>query len=158
MALVVISATYGFLVGSRAHLVAAAVSVIGWPMLIGVRGFLNARQMIPGLDRIAWGMGFFLLAAVISLCKTGLPRRWFEPKHAEHDRSLARQGLAGRELARRFDWDRVAAGFVEIVQRTVRDRSTTSSSRATGWSATRSTSTRCHPKGSAVRTGSSPTT
>jgi glycosyltransferase involved in cell wall biosynthesis len=39
------------------------------------------------------------------------------------DPSLAREGLAGRALARRFDWDRIAAGFVEIVQRTIRDRS-----------------------------------
>lgn len=38
------------------------------------------------------------------------------------DPSLPRRGLDGRKLARRYDWDRVAAGFVGVVQRTVAQR------------------------------------
>jgi glycosyltransferase involved in cell wall biosynthesis len=33
----------------------------------------------------------------------------------------ARQGLAGRTLARRYDWNRIAAGFAGIVRRTVEE-------------------------------------
>jgi hypothetical protein len=89
MIMVVIATTYGFLFGSRAHLYAATLSVAGWLTLVGVRGYLQARQVVAGLDRIAWGMAFFLLAMLISLAKAGLLRRWLERKPDEGDRSLA---------------------------------------------------------------------
>jgi hypothetical protein len=89
MIMVVIATTYGFLFGSRAHLHAATLSVAGWVTLVGVRGYLQARQVVAGLDRIAWGMAFFLLAMLISLAKAGLLRRWLERKPDPGDRSLA---------------------------------------------------------------------
>jgi hypothetical protein len=57
--------------------------------LIGLRGYLYARQFVAGLDRIAWGMAFFLLATLISLAKAGLLRKSIERKPDEGDRSLA---------------------------------------------------------------------
>jgi hypothetical protein len=89
MMLVVIATSYGFLFGSRAHLLAATWSVAGWLALVGVRSFLEVRKYVAGLDRIAWGMAFFLLAMMISLAKAGLLRRWFERKPDAGDRSLA---------------------------------------------------------------------
>jgi glycosyltransferase involved in cell wall biosynthesis len=38
------------------------------------------------------------------------------------DPAIARRGLAGRRLAARYDWDRVAAGFAGVVRRTVAER------------------------------------
>jgi hypothetical protein len=89
MILVIAATTYGFLFGSRAHLYAATLSVAGWVTLVGVRGYLHARQLVAGLDRIAWGMAFFLLATLISLAKAGLLRRWLERKPEGNDHSLA---------------------------------------------------------------------
>jgi hypothetical protein len=89
MIMVVIATTYGYLFGSRAHLYAATLSVAGWLALVGVRGYLQARQFVAGLDRIAWGMAFFLLAMLISMAKAGLLKRWLERKPDEGDRSLA---------------------------------------------------------------------
>jgi hypothetical protein len=89
MILVVVAATYGFLFGSRAHLHAATLSVAGWVTLVAVRGYLQARELVAGLDRIAWGMAFFLLATLISLAKAGLLRRWLERKPEGSDQSLA---------------------------------------------------------------------
>jgi hypothetical protein len=89
MILVVVAAAYGFLFGSRAHLHAATLSVAGWVTLVGVRGYLHARELVAGLDRIAWGMAFFLLATLISLAKAGLLRRWLERKPEGSDQSLA---------------------------------------------------------------------
>jgi hypothetical protein len=87
--LVAIAVGYGVLVGSRAYLVAASLGVGGWATLIGFRGYLYVRQFVAGLDRIAWGMAFFLLATLISLAKAGILRRWIERKPDEADRSLA---------------------------------------------------------------------
>jgi hypothetical protein len=82
MILVVVATTYGFLFGSRAHLYAATLSVAGWVALVALRGYLQARLLVAGLDRIAWGMAFFLLATLISLAKAGLLRRWLEREPA----------------------------------------------------------------------------
>jgi hypothetical protein len=89
MMLVVIATSYGFLFGSRAHLLAATWGVSGWLVLVGLRSFLEVRKYVAGLDRIAWGMGFFLLAMMISLAKAGLLRRWIERKPDDGNRSLA---------------------------------------------------------------------
>jgi hypothetical protein len=89
MIMVVIATTYGFLFSSRAHLYAATLSVGGWVTLVGVRGYLQAREFVAGLDRIAWGMAFFLLAMLISLAKAGVLRRWLERKPDGGDHSLA---------------------------------------------------------------------
>jgi hypothetical protein len=87
--LVTIATGYGVLVGSRAYLVAASLGVGGWLAFVGIRGYLYVRQFVAGLDRIAWGMAFFLLATLISLAKAGVLRRWIERKPDPGDRSLA---------------------------------------------------------------------
>jgi hypothetical protein len=89
MILVVIATAYGYLFGSRAHLYAATLSVGGWVALVGLRGYLQARQFVAGLDRIVWGMAFFCLATLISLAKAGLLRRWLEHKADEGRRPIA---------------------------------------------------------------------
>jgi glycosyltransferase involved in cell wall biosynthesis len=38
--------------------------------------------------------------------------------------ALAERGARGRTLARRYDWDRIAAGFVGVVRRTVWEQRT----------------------------------
>jgi len=65
------------------------LGVGGWLAFVGIRGYLYVRQFVAGLDRIAWGMAFFLLATLISLAKAGVLRRWIERKPDPGDRSLA---------------------------------------------------------------------
>jgi hypothetical protein len=75
MILVVVATAYGYCFASREFLLAATFSVAGWVALVGFRGYLQMRQFVAGLDRIAWGMAFFLLATAISLAKAGVLRR-----------------------------------------------------------------------------------
>jgi hypothetical protein len=95
MILVVVATAYGYCFTSREFLLAATLSVAGWVALVGFRGYLQMRQFVAGLDRIAWGMAFFLLAAAISLAKAGLLRRPIPSKpdgrapSVGRDRSLA---------------------------------------------------------------------
>jgi hypothetical protein len=91
MIMVVLATGYGFLFDSRPFLIAATLSVGGWVMLVGFRGYLEMRQVVAGLDRIAWGMAFFILATIVSLAKGGLLRRRIQvdPKPEGGDRSLA---------------------------------------------------------------------
>jgi hypothetical protein len=67
---------FGYLVACRAYYV-SAVAVSGtWLASAGWRGYILLRQLVVGLDLIAWGLAFFLLAALISLAKGGVLPRW----------------------------------------------------------------------------------
>jgi hypothetical protein len=71
-----IAGGYGHLLGYRLYLVNAAAIVTIWISLHGWRGYLTVRTLIAGLDQIALGLVSFLLAALISLGKTGALGRW----------------------------------------------------------------------------------
>jgi hypothetical protein len=67
---------YGFLVGGRAFFATAGVILAGVLALYASRGYAVLRPRVAGLDRIAWGLASFLVAALISLWKAGLLQRW----------------------------------------------------------------------------------
>jgi hypothetical protein len=62
---------YGRIVGDRAFFVAAAFALFCWAGRYGSLAYASLRSLIPGLDQIAIGLVFFVIAAVISLAKAG---------------------------------------------------------------------------------------
>ncbi len=66
---------FGYLVGFRAYYASAAAVSGTWLAAAGWRGYILLRQLVAGLDLIAWGLAFFLLAALISLAKAGVLSR-----------------------------------------------------------------------------------
>jgi hypothetical protein len=62
---------YGFLVASRWFFGAALVVALAWLTELAWRGYAHLKLSLAGLDMIAVGLAFFLLAAFISLAKTG---------------------------------------------------------------------------------------
>jgi hypothetical protein len=69
------AAAYGLLAGGWPFFAIAGAILAGLMAVFGSRGYLLLRQQVAGLDRIAWGLASFLVAALISLGKAGLPRR-----------------------------------------------------------------------------------
>jgi hypothetical protein len=67
---------YGRLVGNRWYYASAAGILLGWPVLVGWKGYRRLRRILPGLAYVAWGLVFFLIAMLISLTKAGLLNRW----------------------------------------------------------------------------------
>ncbi len=74
---------YGVVVGGWPFFAASGVILASLLIAFGSKGYLNLRQQLAGLDRIALGLASFLLAALISLGKAGLLRRWL-PKSRFH--------------------------------------------------------------------------
>jgi hypothetical protein len=56
----------------RLYLVSAGGSLAAWLGHSGVQAYGHLRKVVVGLDQIAWGLLFFLLAAAISLRKAGV--------------------------------------------------------------------------------------
>lgn len=86
LAMALLAVTYGWLVGNRAYGIVAAAQVASWAAVTGWRGYGAARQTLAGLSYLLSGAACFVLAALISLLKTGLPQRWwkrlFRPQQA----------------------------------------------------------------------------
>src|SRR5579871_3896910 len=69
---------YGHIAGGWAFHAVAAGIVAGVMSLFGSGWYALLRRQVAGLDRIAWGLASFAVAALISLGKAGLLRRWLE--------------------------------------------------------------------------------
>jgi hypothetical protein len=67
---------YGLLVGGRLFYAASGTILGSVLILFGSKWYWLLRQQVVGLDRIAWGLASFLVAAFISLWKAGVPQRW----------------------------------------------------------------------------------
>jgi hypothetical protein len=78
--------TYGLLLRDRLYLTAAGTSLAGWLGHSGVQTYGQLRKVVVGLDQIAWGMLFFLLAMAISLRKAGI---WPRASSKRYDPLLA---------------------------------------------------------------------
>jgi hypothetical protein len=72
LCVMVATVTYGLLVRDRRCLLIAATSLAAWLGYSGVQTYQQLRRTLAGLDQIAWGLVFFLIAAAISLKKAGL--------------------------------------------------------------------------------------
>ncbi len=84
LAMALVAAAYGRIVGSRAFQVMAAANFASWLAVAGWRGYGTARQALPGLSYLLGGAAAFLAAALISLLKTGLPQRWWNRNRDGH--------------------------------------------------------------------------
>ncbi|MFI5459502.1 MAG: hypothetical protein ACHRXM_29095 [Isosphaerales bacterium] len=56
----------------RLYLAIAAVDLAAWLAYLGSERYHQLRRVLVGLDQIAWGMVFFLIAMAISLRKAGV--------------------------------------------------------------------------------------
>ena len=68
----VVTVAYGLLVRDRRCLATAGASLAAWVSCSGLQSYQQLRRILPGLDQIAWGLLFFLIAAAISFKKAGL--------------------------------------------------------------------------------------
>ncbi len=69
---IVLTWSFGFLIRDRMYLVIAAVEVAAWLTHSGSETYQQLRRVVVGLDQIAFGMLFFLIAVLISLRKAGI--------------------------------------------------------------------------------------
>jgi len=60
---------YGFWIRDRLYLATGAVNLAAWLAYSGSEVYQQLRRVVVGLDQIAWGMVFFLIAMAISLRK-----------------------------------------------------------------------------------------
>ena len=60
---------------ANSYYAAAVGSLACWFAVAGWHVYQLLRQWISGLDQIAWGALFFVVALLISLAKAGLPQR-----------------------------------------------------------------------------------
>jgi len=69
---IVLTWIFGFLMRDRMYLAVAAVDLAAWLAYFGSERYHQLRRVLAGLDQIAWGMAFFLIAMAISLRKAGV--------------------------------------------------------------------------------------
>jgi hypothetical protein len=65
---------------------ATAVTLGCWLVTSSVHAYHWLRPQIAGLDKLVWGLAFFLCAALISLIKSGRPQRWLEARRRHQSR------------------------------------------------------------------------
>jgi hypothetical protein len=63
---------FGVVDRERLYFGSAGISLAAWLVHSGINLYDQLRKVVVGLDQIAWGMLFFLLATAISLRKAGL--------------------------------------------------------------------------------------
>jgi hypothetical protein len=72
-----LAAAYGRFVANKGYYAAAALDIIVFSTFVGQLAYTVGRQVLAGLDYLLLGALSFVVAALISLLKTGLPRRWW---------------------------------------------------------------------------------
>ncbi len=73
---IVVGLAYAARWGGSLYYAAAVAGATMWPLAYGWHGYRQWRLLIAGLDKILWGVAFFLLAAIVSLIKAGVWTRW----------------------------------------------------------------------------------
>jgi len=68
---IVLTCTYGFWIPDRLYLAVAAANLAAWLAYSGSEVYNQLRRVVAGLDQIACGIVFFLIALAISLRKAG---------------------------------------------------------------------------------------
>ena len=79
VALTAVAFAYASLVREPIYFYAGGVSASSWGMVFCWRGYCIAREQFAGLDHVALGAMFFLVALAISMLKAGLIERLPEP-------------------------------------------------------------------------------
>jgi hypothetical protein len=74
--LALVALEFGYSTGHQLFFVAAAANVSEWSLVTLSQGYWALRGVLAGLDAIALGLVFFVVAALISLGKAGLLSRW----------------------------------------------------------------------------------
>jgi hypothetical protein len=72
MLVMIATIAYGVLVRDRIYLAIAGASLAVWVGHSTIHSYQYLRRIIAGLDQIAFGLFFFLIAAAISLKKARL--------------------------------------------------------------------------------------
>jgi hypothetical protein len=80
LVMVAVLAGYGRLLGHRPSVALAAVALLGWLAVGGVRGYRSLREEIAGLDYLALGLALLPAAVLVSLYKSGALTRWLAPR------------------------------------------------------------------------------
>jgi hypothetical protein len=76
LAVLPVALIYYGLTRHRLHLAVAAACLACWLPVASTQLFEFLRPRLAGLDKLIWGLIFFLCAALISLLKSGLLNRW----------------------------------------------------------------------------------
>jgi hypothetical protein len=71
---------YGQLLHHSFSLVIATVILGYWLFTFGWSGYRKIRGLLKGFDYIMSGIGFFVLAVLVSLAKAGTLKRWFQSR------------------------------------------------------------------------------
>jgi hypothetical protein len=72
LAMSVLIAAYGVMLGNRASLACAGLILCCWLAAMGCRGYWSLRSVAPGLDYIVLGLAVFSLAVLTSMAKGGV--------------------------------------------------------------------------------------
>jgi hypothetical protein len=77
LAVALVAAVYGWLVANRAYRAVVVISSCAWLGIGFWHGYQLARQALAGFSYLVGGAVCFLIAAMISLIKAGVPQRWW---------------------------------------------------------------------------------
>ena len=86
--IILLAAVYGRLSGRHHFVAAAVIGLAGWLTSGGWRFYRDLRRVVVGLDWITSGLAFFVVAAAISLVKTGLLGGWLAGRSELVDQRL----------------------------------------------------------------------
>jgi hypothetical protein len=75
VALTAVAFAYAYLVREPVFYCAGGASASSWGVMLGWRGYVIAREQFAGLDHVALGAIFFLVALAISMLKAGFADR-----------------------------------------------------------------------------------
>ncbi len=63
-------------------------SLTGWALVAGWRAYVSWWQVVSELDQIAWGMAFFVLAALFGVTTTDARGKWLATGEGQGSRSI----------------------------------------------------------------------
>jgi hypothetical protein len=62
------------------HAAAAAATLTIWSLSTSWQAYHYLKPLLAGIDKLVWGLAFFVAAALISLSKSTRLRRWLEAR------------------------------------------------------------------------------
>jgi hypothetical protein len=77
-----VSVAYYWLTRHPLHAAAAVAAMSCWLVTSSVQFYYFLKPLLAGLDKLVWGLIFFLCAAIISLLKSGRLQRWLDARRS----------------------------------------------------------------------------